>query len=92
MNDIIQGLREIVEQETDDGFVDGVNQQVISCALAFIQEKTNMMIGRFKKDDVKILIDKLEHGILLCKVTNTSLVHVDLDEAEKIVELLQRII
>lgn len=39
MNDIIQGLREIVEQETDDGFVDGVNQQVISCALAYILEK-----------------------------------------------------
>ena len=38
MNDIIQGLREIVEQETSDGFVDGVNQQLISCALAFILE------------------------------------------------------
>ena len=36
MNDIIQGLREIVEQDTSDGFVDGVNQQLISCALAFI--------------------------------------------------------
>jgi len=36
MNDIIKGLVEIIEQETSDGFVDGVNQQLISCALAYI--------------------------------------------------------
>lgn len=38
MNDIIQGLREIVEQDTSDGFVDGVNQQLIAIALGYIIE------------------------------------------------------
>ena len=35
------------------------------------------------------IIEKLEHGIMVCSVTGTTLVHIDKGDAEKIVALLK---
>lgn len=35
------------------------------------------------------IIEKIEHGIKVCKATNTTLVHINCSDAEKILELLK---
>ena len=35
------------------------------------------------------IIEKLEHGIMICSVAGTTLVHIDKEDAEKIVALLK---
>ena len=34
-------------------------------------------------------IEKLEHGLMVCKVTGTELVHIEKEDAEKILALLK---
>ena len=37
------------------------------------------------------LIEKLEHGIMVCNATGTSLVHMDCDDAKKLLALLDKV-
>ena len=42
-DEIIQGLQEIVDQKTQDGIVDGVNQQLIFCALSLLKKQQKLI-------------------------------------------------
>ena len=35
------------------------------------------------------IIEKLEHGIMVCDATDTTIVHIERDDAEKIIALLK---
>lgn len=49
-NEIIQGLQDIVDQKTSDGFVDGVNKQLISSTLALLNEQESLLEDYHKAD------------------------------------------
>lgn len=40
-------------------------------------------------NDMRELIEKLEHGVMVCSATGTSLVHLDVEDVRKILNALQ---
>ena len=60
------------------------------CGNCPINDKCEMVKTIEEHDKRKELIEKLEHGVMICDKTETTLVHLNVEDSEDIIRLLAK--